>query len=483
LVEARLDRPQRAEDLPLVVDLDGTLIRGDFLIESFFALLARHPVRALAALTALGQGKGALKAKLAEAVTIDVGTLPLNEDLVAWLRQEKAHGRRIYLASASDRKFVDAMAAEIGLFDGVFASDPTRNLAGPAKAAALSDAFGTGGFDYAGNSSADVPVWQEAHEAILVGTTAGFARDMQKRFPLTREFDRRTMRVNDYGRALRLHQWVKNLLIFIPALAAHQFHAHVAVTLVLAFLSFGLCASSAYLLNDLLDLSHDRGHPTKRQRPFASGDIPLLQGVLMVPVLLIVGAALALALGPKFFACVAVYYATTLLYSFWLKRKMSIDVLTLACLYGLRVVAGGVAVGVPLSTWLVGFLFFLFLSLAIIKRCTELITSIERGTGDPAGRGYQVRDLPVLEAMAAASGYVAVLVFALYIASPQVASLYRAPDRLWLICIILIYWISRMLVMTRRGLMHDDPIVFAAKDRMSLASVALAVAILLSASV
>lgn len=483
MVEARLDSPQRAEDLPLVVDLDGTLIRGDFVIESFFALLARQPLRALAALTALGQGRAAVKAILAAAVTIDVATLPLNEDLVAWLRQEKARGRRIYLASASDRKFVDAMAAEIGLFDGVFASDPTRNLSGAAKAAALSAAFGTGGFDYAGNSSVDVPVWQAAHEAILVGGTAGFVRDMRKQFRVAREFDGRTVRVKDYGRALRLHQWVKNLLIFIPVLAAHQFHAHVAFTLVLAFFSFSLCASSAYLLNDLLDLAYDRGHPTKRQRPFASGTIPLLQGVLLVPALLIVGGLLALAIGPKFFGCVALYYATTLLYSFWLKRKMSIDVLTLACLYGLRVVAGGVAVGVPLTTWLVGFLLFLFLSLAMVKRCTELIASIERGSGDPAGRGYQVRDLPVLEAMAAASGYLAVLVFALYIASPQVASLYRAPDRLWLICIILIYWISRMLVMTRRGLMHDDPIVFAAKDRMSLVSVALAVAILLSASV
>jgi 4-hydroxybenzoate polyprenyltransferase len=482
LAEAALDTQRRDEDLPLVVDLDGTLIRGDFLIESFFALLSKRPLTALSKLATLRRGMAAFKAALAEVVAVDPATLPLNENLVRWLKEEKARGRPIFLASASDRKFVDATAAQLGLFDGVFASDSVRNLSGSAKAAALEEAFGRGGFDYAGNSSADIPVWQAAREAIVVGARAGFVRDLRRRFRVAREIDGRSARFEDYARALRLHQWVKNLLIFIPALAAHQFHAGTAAILVLSFLSFSLCASSAYVLNDLLDLPHDRLHPTKRLRPFAAGTLPLSQGVAMVPALLVSSLAIAGAIGIKFLGCVLLYYATTLIYSFWLKRKMSIDVLTLACLYGLRVVAGGVAVGVPLSTWLVGFLLFLFLSLAIIKRCTELITSIERGAGDPAGRGYQVRDLPVLEAMAAASGYVAVLVFALYIASPQVADLYRAPDRLWLICIILIYWISRMLVMTRRGLMHDDPIVFAAKDKMSLASGALAFAILLSAS-
>ncbi|HUC60560.1 MAG TPA: UbiA family prenyltransferase [Alphaproteobacteria bacterium] len=483
MVEPAFEAKPRDEEVPLVVDLDGTLIRSDFMIESFFALLAKRPLAAFASVASLARGVGAFKAALAAAAPVDAATLPVNRELVDWLKAEKARGRALYLASASDRKFVDAMAAELALFDGVFASDEHRNLAGENKAAALVEAFGRGGFDYVGNSSADVPVWMAAREAIVAGATERFARGLRGRVHVTREIGVRATRFQDYLRALRVHQWVKNFLIFIPALAAHEFDAGAGALLALAFLSFSLCASSAYALNDLLDLPHDRLHPTKRSRPFASGAVPLGHAVMLVPALLAVGLALAATIGIRFFGCVLIYYATTLLYSFWLKRKMSIDVLTLACLYGLRVIAGAVAVGLPLSAWLVGFLLFLFLSLAIIKRCTELITSIERGAGDPAGRGYQVRDLPVLESMAAASGYLAVLVFALYIASPQVVALYRAPDRLWLICVILLYWISRMLVMTRRGLMHDDPIVFAAKDKMSLASGALAVAILLSASI
>ncbi|MGH6799315.1 MAG: UbiA family prenyltransferase, partial [Roseiarcus sp.] len=235
-----------------------------------------------------------------------------------------------------------------------------------------------------------------------------------------------------------------------------------------------------YVLNDLADLGNDRRHPSKRHRPLASGAVPLLHGLVLAPAVLAAAIGLALPLPIEFITSLGAYFALTLAYSLWLKRAMPLDVVMLACLYGARLYAGGVAVAVPLSPWLAAFSIFMFLSLAVIKRCTELIGHIEKGKGDPAGRGYTLHDLSVLEAMAAASGYVAVMVFALYISSPAVVALYSHPGRLWLICIGLIYWITRMLILTHRGEMHDDPVVFAAKDRASLISAAFIASVVLA---
>jgi 4-hydroxybenzoate polyprenyltransferase/phosphoserine phosphatase len=464
-------------DRPLVVDLDGTLIKSDLLIESFFTLLSARPLQALIALAALRHGKAALKARIAADCEIDAETLPFNPELLDYLQAEKSRGRQIYLASASDRILVERVAAAIGLFDGVFASDGATNLAGTAKALALIEAFGPGGFDYAGNARADFPVWHVAHEAIVVGAGGKFTAAVQRRYPGTRAFDARCLRLKDYLRALRVHQWLKNLLIVVPSVAAHRFGFENLTLLGLAFLSFSFCASSVYLLNDLLDLRNDRTHSTKRNRPLAAGRVPLIHGIVLAPALMALAVVLGLALPREFLAILVGYYLITMVYSLWLKRKVTIDVLTLACLYGVRLLAGSVALAVPLSPWLVAFSIFLFLSLAIIKRCTEVIDRIEKGKGDPAGRGYILRDLPMLEAMAAASAYVAVMVFSLYINSPAVLELYRAPVYLWLICLVLFYWLSRILLLTHRGEMHDDPVVFAATDGESLICGALIMAI------
>ena len=480
MVETDVSTRQRDASRPLVVDLDGTLLRTDSLVESALSLLFRQPLCAPGAIKAFLDGKAALKAYLAETAAIELSTMPLNDEFHALLVEEKAKGRKIYLASASDRRHVEQLADRVGLFDGVFASDGKTNLAGPAKAAALCEAFGEGRFDYAGNAMVDIEVWDKAHDVLVVNATPRVLRAVRERFPGARAVGGRSFRPIDYIAALRVHQWLKNLLIFVPALAAHQVGPGAILALLAAFLSFSLCASSAYLVNDLIDLRSDRDHPSKRDRPLASGAVPLVHGVLLVPVLLLAATALAAFLPIEFIAILAAYYALTLAYSLWLKRKMTIDVLVLACLYGMRLMAGGAAVAVPLSPWLGAFSIFLFLSLAIVKRCTELVDRIENGKGDPTGRGYQLRDLPILEAMAAAGGYVAVMVFALYINSPAVVALYGSPDRLWLICVFLIYWISRILVLTHRGEMHDDPIVFAATDRWSLVSAALIGAIVLA---
>lgn len=467
--------PVRATSLPLVVDLDGTLIRTDLLIETFFSLLARHPFKALAAIRTLIKGKAHFKARLALDSRLDAKTLPLNQELVSFLRAEKAAGRKIYLASASDRKMVEAIAAATDLFDGIFASDGNTNLAGRNKAKALIDTFGKHGFDYAGNAHVDIDVWQSADGVIVVGASPAFRRKANLRFPYARHFDppRRGPRV--YLRAIRVHQWLKNLLVIAAAAAAHTLSASALPQLICAFFSFSFAASSAYLTNDLLDLSSDRTHTRKRRRPLASGDLPLATGILLAPALLAAGALLTLALPLNFLKVLAVYYVLTLSYSLFLKRKLIIDVVLLACLYGVRLVAGGVAVGVALSPWFTSFSVFFFLCLAIIKRCTEIVDRTIKGDGDLPGRAYVQRDLPMLEAMAAATGYVAIMIFTLYINSPAVTALYRRPDYLWAIGLVLFYWVSRILILTHRGEMHEDPVVYAVTDRKSL-SCGLAVA-------
>jgi len=462
---------------PLVVDLDGTLVKTDVLAQSFFSLLSARPLRALATLVALLHGKAAFKAALAAEADIDFASLPFNPELLAFIRAERAKGRAIYLASASDRQTVESVASALAVFDGIFASDGVTNLAGAAKARALCDAFGARNFDYVGNARVDFSVWEKAREVWLAGAGSRLQRAVIARFPEARIVDPAHGHLSDYVRTLRVHQWLKNLLIFVPAAAAHRFLPATAWSLVLAFVSFSLCASSAYIANDLLDLNNDRAHVRKRDRPLASGRVPLGHAAVLMPVLLVLAVVAAWPLPNRFLVLLGAYYALTMVYSFVLKRKVMVDVITLACLYGMRLAAGAVAAAVLLSPWFVAFSVFFFLCLAVIKRCTEITDRIAKGVGDPKGRGYIQRDLPMLEAMAAATGYVAIMIFALYIDSPAVTALYRAPNCLWAICLVLFYWISRVLLLTHRGEMHDDPVVFAATDFKSLVCGALVVVI------
>jgi 4-hydroxybenzoate polyprenyltransferase len=276
-----------------------------------------------------------------------------------------------------------------------------------------------------------------------------------------------TPRKRDVLRALRPHQWLKNLLVFLPMLAAHQLDAATFAAALLAFVSFSLVASSVYVLNDLLDLAADRAHPRKCNRPFASGAVPLSYGSVLAPALLIAGGAVAAPLGPTFIAVLAIYYGATMLYSFSLKRHMVIDICMLAGLYIMRMIAGSTATKIPLSVWLLAFALFIFLSLAAVKRQAELVDAAGRGALASSGRGYQVADLPIISMIALCSGYVSVLVMALYVNSPNVVELYAQPAALWAVCAVLLYWITRTVLLTHRGQMHDDPVVFALRDRIS----------------
>ena len=458
-----------AADRPLVVDIDGTLAKTDLLAESFFALMSHSPLAAGGALASLRGGRAALKRHLAERAVLDITLIPLHEDLVAFLRLEKQRGRRIYLASAADRRYVEALAGHLGLFDGIFASDGVLNLKSSRKAAALVEAFGDKGFDYVGNDHADLAVWRAAAEVYVVDAPAGLMRKVRKEFPGATVLVPTRPRLGKYMKALRPHQWLKNLLVFVPSMAAHQFAPQEMARDLLAFVIFSLCASSVYLLNDLFDLRSDREHPSKRNRPFAAGDVSLVKGAMLLVLALAAAGTASLALPNRFIGMLGLYYATTLGYSMLFKRIAVLDVVVLACLYTLRLLAGGAAASVPLSPWLISFSIFMFLSLALIKRCAELIDRQARGKGDPIGRGYRLTDIPQLQALAGASGYVAAMVFGLYITHPDVLLLYAHPTRLWGVPVILLYWISRISILTHRGEMNEDPVLFAAKDRVSLA--------------
>ena len=454
----------------LAVDLDGTLIASDMLHESFWAALGKDRALVMSALGAfLSGGRAALKARLATGVEIDVAHLPYKETVLEELRAAKARGAHVVLATASDRRMADAIAAHLGLFDEVLASDGETNLKGAAKADLLIEKFGEGGFAYMGDSTADLTVWEKSGEAISVDAPASLKTRIKA--PSVRHLEETSgeqRQMQATFRALRPHQWLKNLLVFIPMMLAHDFTGTAFAAALLAFASFSLVASSVYVLNDLVDLSADRAHPRKRMRPFASGALSLSVGLWLAPSLLLAGVILGAVVGSLFLWILLFYYLCTLAYSLGLKRITIIDICMLAGLYTLRVVAGAAAtMNVP-SVWLLGFSIFFFLALAAVKRQAELVDLVARGDEKAEGRGYLPDDLPLITMMALASGYVSVLVAGLYLTSDAVAMLYSFPSALWGICAVLVYWVSRIVMLTHRRRMHDDPIVFAVTDKVSL---------------
>jgi 4-hydroxybenzoate polyprenyltransferase len=462
--------------IPIVVDLDGTLIRSDVLVESGFAFLKSAPHRFLEPVRWLVTGgKAALKSRLAEHAHIDVSVLPYNPQVLEWLRAERTAGRSLVLATASHERFATEIAQHLGLFDKVFATNEQVNLSSHNKRDALVAEYGEKGFDYVGNSHDDVSVWASADRAYIVDPLGGVERTARKHGNVERVFESRPPQPKVWAKSLRLHQWLKNFLIFVPLLAGHFVGSmQLILQAIIAFVAFGMCASSVYLLNDLLDLEDDRHHPVKRKRPLASGALPLLWGVALFPVLLAGAFALAWLFVPwRFSAVLGGYYILTLAYSMALKRRVMVDVVVLAGLYTIRIVAGTAAIGTHLTFWLLAFSMFFFLSLALVKRYAELHATLARGLAKARGRGYVASDLPLVSSLGTAAGYISVLVLAMYIQTPSTANLYRHPQIIWLACPLMLYWISRTWIIAHRGMMHDDPIVFAARDATSLVVVAL----------
>lgn len=455
--------------LPIIVDLDGTLIHTDMLHESALRVVRDSPLDVLRIPFWLSRGKAVLKRKLADRAQLNPAALPYNGDLLEWLTAQRANGRRLILCTASDHGIADAIASHLGLFDEVMASDGQVNLAGRNKANALEKRFGKNGYDYVGNSSADLQVWQGARRAIVVNGSAGLAREAARVAEVELEIPRKPLGFGAWRRVLRVHQWMKNGLLFVPLLAAHQVHsADSWIRLLLAFVSFSLCASTVYIANDLLDLESDRTHPHKRHRPFASGLVPAWMGVALAPVLLVNSLLLAGLEGPGFLAWLMVYFIITCVYSFRLKQLVLVDCLTLAILYTLRIIAGGAAAGLEMSFWLLAFSVFLFLSLAFVKRYAELQLQIAHGKLKAHGRGYLTSDAPLIQMLGITSGMAAVVVLSLYLNSENVIMLYRMPELVWGAVPVMLFWVSWIWMQAHRGNMHDDPLVFAVKDRVSL---------------
>jgi 4-hydroxybenzoate polyprenyltransferase/phosphoserine phosphatase len=460
-------------NLPLFVDLDGTLIAGDLTYESVLAGIKRDPAIVMRLPWLLLRGRAALKRSLASQITPDVRLLPYRQEVLHFLRQQRWLGRRVILATASDRRYAEAIAKEVGLFDDVLASDGHINLKGPNKLAAIQQYcrdHGYAQFAYAGDALADVPIWKKAAEVHVVSPgplVRLAARQLGK--PVQVHESRRGM-LTAAVRAMRPQQWVKNLLLFVPLLLAHQWdNVEKIVACCIGFVAFSACASAVYVLNDLFDVEADRHHPTKRRRPFASGEFPIQYGPLLSLSLGAFGIGLALLTLPAIFTgYVCLYVVGNLLYSSWLKRKLAIDVILLAGMYALRIVAGGAATQVEVSEWLAAFSMFLFTSLAFAKRHSELARLADEEIERPRGRGYVVSDLSMIESIGPASGYIAILVLALYINSQTVKNLYAYPAALWMICPLLLYWITRLWFAVKRGELNEDPLIYAIRDRVSV---------------
>lgn len=478
MTTAKHEKASEARTKPfLCVDLDGTLIRSDLILEQLLLLIKQRPLLLLQLPFWLLKGKAHLKEKLSAHTVLDVRLLPYREPLLRYLEEERVLGRQLVLATAAHRTIAQSVAAHLGIFSKVLATHGALNLSGKRKADALVAACGEQGFVYAGDAPVDRAVWERAQGAIVVGRRQGLAKGLAN---LEHTFPEKG-RPKELLRAVRLHQWVKNLLVFVPLLLTHQISSLPQLSsAALAFFAFCFCASSVYVQNDLLDIEADRHHPRKRFRPFASGKLSIRFGLLLAPALLLAALVVSSWLPPTFLAVLGVYFVATLAYSLYLKQQPIIDVLTLALLYVMRIVAGGVAIGVVLSPWLLAFALFFFLSLAYVKRYSEL-RDLEQG-GSLRARGYVHSDLEGLADLGVSSGYVSALVVALYINSSVVTQDYRSPALLWLICPLIVYWLSRVWLLARRGQVHDDPIVFALSDRISYIVGALVVAIATLAS-
>lgn len=462
--------------LPLCVDLDGTLVTTDTLIESFLKLFKKQPTIAAPALGWLMHGKAHLKTQIDQRSSIAVADLPYHQAVLHYLREEKDRGRKIILVTASPQRLAEQVAQHAGVFTEVIATKQTNN-SGKNKAAKLIERFGVRGYAYVGNSLVDLPVWAAAASGSIVSSNKRLIARAGAVTTIEHVFAGSVPSGPVWLAALRSKQWIKNLLIFVPLIAAHRVtDLNLVVSVIIAFGAFAAAASSVYLTNDLLDLEADRHHPTKKTRPLAAGKIPLLAAISTVPILLLISGGLAWMLPSRFMVLLIIYLGLTVAYSLRLKRVVLIDVFILSVLYTIRIFAGAAAIMVPVSSWLTAFALFFFLSLAMVKRFAELRRLKKSERKHAQGRGYVTNDAPLLSQFGVTSGVISAVILALYISSPEINSLYRGPELLWLLIPLLLFWIGRVWFLAHRGNLDEDPTMFAVKDGPSYL---MAVAVLL----
>ena len=455
--------------LPLCVDLDGTLILTDSLWESCLRLISQKPFMILFFPLWLFLGKAGFKHKVSQHVKLNPSSLPFNTMLLKYLTQQKLHNRHLVLVTAANKKIAEAIAHHLNIFDEVLASENNLNLSGQNKANVLIEKFGEKGFVYAGNAAIDLKVWKSAAAAVVVNGSDALSSKAKKIAVIETIFPpKHTPSVKIILKAMRIHQWAKNLLIFTALILSHSwFNTEGLKSILFAFFSFGFAASAIYLINDLVDLEADRKHRTKKHRPLASGALSIQWAIIIAPILLILSYALALQTNADFIFILTAYLVLTTAYSFFLKPIALLDVITLTSLYTIRIIAGAVAINVPLSYWLLAFSMFIFLSLALIKRFSELKNLSQEGETTSVSRGYHVEDLPAVSLFGVSSGYISVLVLVFYIQDLQADTLYQQPGWLWLVAVAILYWISHMWLLTFRGQMNEDPVLFAIHDRAS----------------
>ena len=454
---------------PLCVDLDGTLVKSDTLVDSMLVLLRTRPLAAFSLPAQVFGGKAAFKAYVTGHVSLDVVHLPYNRKLLHYLQEQRQHGRAIYLATGADERLARRVADHLGIFTDVLGSDGTTNLTGNRKLDSLRGRLGSGEFDYIGNDTPDLPLLAHAAEPQVANPSLRLRRELRTHgIRPTRTFEERGRLLQSAVKALRPHQWAKNLLIFLPLLLAHIVAPARLSAALLAFISFSLAASATYIVNDLLDIEADRRHPKKRFRPFASGDLAAFTGLAIVAAFLLLALIGARFLPLAFLGWLIFYLVTTLGYSMYLKRVALVDVVVLSGLYTLRLLAGSAATGSHISQWLAGFSIFLFFSLAIVKRFAELENLRSSGSPPRNDRGYLVADIGQLRSFGTSSAFAATVIFANYISSREVITLYRHPERLWLIMPLMILWLCRVWLLASRGNLNEDPLVFALTDKMSL---------------
>lgn len=459
-----MPQPATPKMVPLCVDLDGTLLKTDLLYESMARLLRQRPWMILMMPFWLLAGKAALKRNLARHTCLDPALLPYDEAFLEWLSAERACGREIFLTTAADEKLARAVGAHLGIFTEIIASDGQRNLKGSRKLAALRETIG-GDFEYAGDSPADFSVWQGSSGAVLVNASRGLAARVRESVPVVRTFERKKPHWKDYLRALRVHQWSKNVLIYVPLITSHRLlHDTLIFRATAGAILFSLCSSAQYILNDLIDLESDRHHVSKRLRPFASGVLSIPTGFLMSAGLLAISLGAAALFSPLLVVLLATYFVLSLSYSLYLKRILLLDVFVLSGLYTFRIIVGLLVIHGDFSAWLLSFALFLFLSLAFGKRSAELRGARQLSTAIH-GRSYEPEDLAQVNLFGVSSAYLSAVVFILYLQSDRVRELYKQPELLWLLSPVYLFWISRIWMLASRGAVHEDPVIFVLKDR------------------
>ena len=453
----------------LSVDLDGTLIKTDLLYESFWSAFANDLLIPFKALFALLKGKAFLKEMLFNSSSLDIKSLPYNHEVIKYISSHRSNGGKVALVTASNEKLAKIISKNLNLFDQVYGSSSILNLKGLAKAKLQKKIFGEGNFDYIGNSVADLQSWRISNKAITFNASELVRSKCElcniNTIHLFKKSD--CSFLTSFIKEIRPYQWVKNILVFIPLIAAQSFDSTSIYHAFLAFIAFSSTASSLYILNDLLDIKADRNHPKKCKRPLAAGDLSFSIGFILGIFLLLIGLIFGFIIGGSFPIILLFYYSITFFYSINLKKKALVDIFVLSGLYTIRLQAGGIATNIQISFWLLAFSIFIFLSLAAIKRQSELVDLINRGKNSLENRDYKINDLNFIRTLAISSGMISSLVMALYIKSPKVLDNYSNPKFLWISCCIFLFWIIRVCFKTERGEMEYDPIIFALKDRTS----------------